>query len=31
LLCQVQLPGEEGKGLPDVLHPLMEDGTHGSG
>jgi hypothetical protein len=26
-----QLPGEEGEGLPDVLHLLLEDSTHGGG
>jgi len=31
LLCRAQFPGEEGEGLPDVLHPLLEDGTHGGG
>ena len=31
LLCRAKLPGEEGEGLPDVLHPLLEDGTHGGG
>jgi len=31
LVCGAQLPGEEGEGLPDVLYPLLEDGTHGSG
>jgi len=31
LLCWAELPGEEGKWLPDVLHALLEDGTHGSG
>ena len=31
MLCRAQLPGEEGEGLPDVSHPLLEDGTHGSG
>ena len=31
LLCRAQLPGEEGEGLTNVLHPLLEDGTHGGG
>jgi len=31
LLCQAHLPGEEGEGLSDILHPLLEDGTHGGG
>ena len=31
LLRWAQLPGEEGKRLPDVLHSLLEDGTHGGG
>jgi len=31
LLCRAQLRGEEGEGLSDVLHPLLEDGTYGSG
>jgi len=31
LLCRAELPGEEGEGLPDVLHPLLENGTHGGG
>jgi hypothetical protein len=31
LLCWAQLSGEEGEGLPDVLHVLLEDGTFGSG
>jgi hypothetical protein len=26
---RTQIPGEEG-GLPDALHPLLEEGTHGS-
>ena len=33
-LCRTrwaQLPGEEGERLPDVLHSLLQDGTHGSG
>ena len=30
-LCRAQLPGEKGEGLPGVLHPLLEDGTHGGG
>jgi len=29
LLRRAQLPGEKGEGLPDVLNPLLEDGTHG--
>ena len=29
LLCWTQLPGEEGEGLADVLHLLLEDSTHG--
>ena len=31
LLCRAELPGEERKWLPGFLHPLLEDGTHGSG
>jgi hypothetical protein len=31
LLCRAELPGEEGKWLPGVLHVLLEDDTHGSG
>jgi len=31
LLCRAQLLGEEGKGLPYVLHPLLENGTHDGG
>jgi len=31
LLCRVQILGEEREGLPDVLHTLLEDGTHGGG
>jgi hypothetical protein len=31
LLCRAQLPGEEGEGLLDALHSLLEDGTHGGG
>ena len=31
LLCRAQLPGEESEELPDVLHTLLEDGTHGGG
>ena len=31
LLCRCELPGEEGKWLPGVLHALLEDGTHGNG
>jgi len=29
LLYRAQLPGEEGEGLSDVLHPLLKDGTEG--
>ena len=29
LLCRTQFPGEECEGLPDALHTLLEDGTHG--
>ena len=31
LLCRTQFPGEEGEVPPDVLHPLLEDGSHGGG
>jgi hypothetical protein len=31
LLCWAELPGEEGEGLPDALHSLLEDGTNGGG
>jgi hypothetical protein len=31
LLCQAQLPGEKGEGLANVLHALLQDGTHGGG
>ena len=31
LLCWTQLLGEEGGGLPEVLHPLLKDGIHGGG
>ena len=31
LLRWAQLPGEEGERLPDVLHSLLEDSTHGGG
>jgi hypothetical protein len=31
LLGRAQLSGEECEGLPDVLHPLLEDGIHGGG
>jgi hypothetical protein len=31
LLCRAELLGKEGEGLPDVLHLLLEDGTHGGG
>jgi len=31
LLCRAQVPGEECEGLPDVLHLLFEDSTHGGG
>jgi hypothetical protein len=30
LLCQAEFTGKEGKGLPDALHSLLEDSTHGS-
>ena len=31
LLRQAEFSGKESEGLPDALHPLLEDGTHGSG
>jgi len=31
LICRAQLPGEESDGLPEVFHPLLEDGTRGGG
>jgi hypothetical protein len=31
LFCWALLPGEEGERLSDILHSLLEDGTHGCG
>lgn len=31
LLCRAQLHEEEGEGLPDALHSLLEDVTRGGG
>ena len=28
---RAQLTGEESEGLPDVMYPQLEDGTHGGG
>lgn len=29
LWCRAEFPGEEGKGMPDAMHSLLEDSAHG--